>query len=50
MNSEPPKRPFFPRLVRNWVSLIGVILIVAFALLCIAVGGKDRPYDQERDR
>src|SRR5262245_23567741 len=29
MSSDPPKRPFFPRLVRNWVSLIGAILVVS---------------------
>ena len=37
MNSESPKRRFFARLVRNWVSLIGAILVIsswfAFCLL-----------------
>src|SRR6266545_5018315 len=29
MNSDSPKRRFFSRLVRNWVSLIGAILVVS---------------------
>jgi nitrate/TMAO reductase-like tetraheme cytochrome c subunit len=37
MNTEPPKKPFFSRLVHNWVTLIGAILVVsswfAFCLL-----------------
>jgi nitrate/TMAO reductase-like tetraheme cytochrome c subunit len=50
MNSEPPKRTFLPRLVRNWVSLIGAILIVAswfsfFLLLTLDFFAPDKnPY------
>src|SRR5216683_2936918 len=37
MSSESPRRRFFSRLVRNWVSLVGAILVVsswfAFVLL-----------------
>ena len=29
VNSESPKRRFFARLVRNWVSLVGAILVVS---------------------
>src|SRR6266496_4356816 len=29
MNSESPKRRFFARLVRNWLSLDGAILVVS---------------------
>src|SRR5580765_7997668 len=29
MNSESPKRRFFARLVRNWLSLVGAILVVS---------------------
>jgi len=50
MNSESPKRPFFSRFVRNWVSLVGVILVVAswfafFLLLTLDFFAADKnPY------
>ena len=50
MNSESPKRRFFSRLVRNWVSLIGAIFIVSswfafFLLLTLDFFAPDKnPY------